>query len=178
MHVRFSTLLGMAVVDREDEVLGSVCGIILQPDRGMVDGFFIRQGGMSFSGDACVAVRDITRVGLRMEVRDAHCVGPLAEHIRLQETLSDGRRILGQRIMTEGGAILGCCGDVQFNTVTFAMEWLFPRRFWWWRRPLPARCIIEVRRDAIVVRDEEMTVGTKQGREAAPNEKAGGLVPA
>jgi hypothetical protein len=66
----------------------------------------------------------------------------------------EGRSILGQRIRTENGLTLGMCGDVQFDTQTFTIEWLFPRRWWRWGRPLPASAIVEVRPDAVIVRDQ------------------------
>lgn len=150
MHVRFTQSRGTAVVDdRSEEMLATVSGIFLHPDKGCVEGFFVR----TVSGDQFLAVNDIAHWGKMIVVRDADMVSPLEERVRLQALRQEGRTILGQRIVTEGGVTLGRCVDVQFETETFRLEWLFPKRWWKRGRPIPAGAILEVREDAVCVRD-------------------------
>jgi hypothetical protein len=52
--------------------------------------------------------------------------------------------------------VLGRCRDVQFDTTTFHMEWLMPRRWLRWKPGIPTSSIVKVTRDAIVVRDAVM----------------------
>lgn len=155
MHVRFSTCLGTPIVEEDtDEALGQVSGILVHPDTGKVEGFFVSQGGWFNAGsELFLASSDIAHWGLHIRVRDADYLSPLEERIRLVSILEDGRQVVGQRMVTEAGKALGVCKDVQFETKTFLIEWFFPKRLWNWQPAVPFSAIVEVRPDAIVVRD-------------------------
>jgi sporulation protein YlmC with PRC-barrel domain len=153
MRVRFSTCIGMYVVcDSVDEVLGQLKQILLHPDTGKVEGFFVTQAPMD-EGTPFLAADDIVRWGTQVHVRDPDAVYPIEERIRLAHLLSDPRTVLGQQIRTEGGRNLGVCRDVQFNTDSMRSEWLFPRRFWRWGIPVAMSDVIEVTPQAVIVRD-------------------------
>lgn len=153
MHVRFSMCRGMSVVDdRGDELRATVTGLFVHPDLGKIEGLFVRGRG----GEEFLAVEDIAHWGRTIVVRDGEVIAPLDERVRLAALRGEGRPVLGQKIVTDGGAALGTCKDVQFETDTFRLEWIFPRAFLRWGRPLPAGAIIEVRPDAVVVRDAEI----------------------
>lgn len=156
MHVRYSMSRGMPLVDdRSDDLLATVSGIFLHPDLGKVEGLFVR----TQAGDGFLSVNDIAHWGRSIVVRDIDAIGPLDERVRLSALWNEGRTILGQRIVTEAGMIVGTCADVQFETETFRIEWLFPRRWFRWKRPIPAGAIIEVRPDAVCVREPEIPAG-------------------
>lgn len=151
MRVRYTRSIGLPVLDEETgDLLGELGGILINPDTGVIEGFFV--------GPLFLAGVDIIHWGLRVVVRSADVLGPLDERIRLQAIASGNRSVLGQAMVTESGKRLGTCRDVQFNTVDFRLEWLFPRRFWRWGVGVPASQIVEVRDDAIVLRDSTLTV--------------------
>lgn len=153
MHVRLSTCLGMAIVVGEtQERLGALGSLLIHPDTGGIEGIRFSLGGLSHT-EYCIATLDIVHWGLHIDVRSADAIGPLEENVRFQEILREGRTVLGQRIRTEGGRDLGLCKDVQFDTERFQVEWLFPRAWFRWGRPLPIAAILEVRSDAIIVRE-------------------------
>lgn len=142
---------------------GRICGILLQPDLGIVQGFFVRGAGTPLRvAELFLAVPDILHWGTRVRVRSDETLAPVEELVRLQAQLHEGRKILGQRIVTEAGRGLGRCRDVQFETKTFRLEWIFPKKFLRLRTPLPASSIIEVRREAVIVRDPEIPVRSEQ----------------
>jgi uncharacterized protein YrrD len=154
MHVRFSTALGMPVVDSDsDEDLGSISGILIHPDTGKVEGFFVGRGRWFRSQDLFLASHDIAHWGLAARIRDADCLSPLEDRIRLASIVEDGRAVLGQAMVTEAGSVIGECRDVQFETKTFMVEWFFPKKWWRWGPAVPFSAIVEIRPDAIVVRD-------------------------
>jgi sporulation protein YlmC with PRC-barrel domain len=148
---------GMTVVDdRSGDALASVTGVFVHPDLGKIEGLFVRAG----NGDEFLAVQDITHWGTTIVVRDPDAIAPIDERVRLAALWDEGRTVLRQKIVLENGAVVGTCADVQFETDTFRLEWLFPRRWFRWGRPLPASSILEVRPDAIVVREGTVPVPT------------------
>jgi sporulation protein YlmC with PRC-barrel domain len=150
MHVRLSMCIGMPVVDdRSDEALATVTGLFLHPDLGKVEGLFVRTA----HGEEFLAVSDIAHWGRSVVVRNHDAIAPLEERVRLSALWDEARPVLGQRIVTEGEKSLGTCKDVQFETDTFRMEWLFPRKMLRWQRPVPVSAIVEVRTDMVRVRD-------------------------
>lgn len=155
MRVRLSTVIGLPVIDDAEERLGHIAGIFLNPDTGAVEGFFVRVASFFNSETLFLPVSAIEHWGSRVRVRGSDVLSPLRELVRVSRLYDEGRPVLGQPIITDAGRRLGRCRDVQFDTRSFRMEWLFPKMLFRWRRPLPIRAIIEVRPDAIVVRDDE-----------------------
>lgn len=154
MHVRFSTVVGLPVVeDSAEEMVATVSGILINPDIGKVEGFFVTVRGFLQSQELFLSVQDILHWGSRVRIRDHHALAPLEDMVRLETLVAEGRTVLGQKIITENNAALGTCKDVQFDTVHFYLEWMFPKRFFRWARPIPVSSIVLVRSDAVIVRD-------------------------
>ncbi len=154
MHVRFSTLLGMPILEEGDRVpVGSIGGILLNPDKGVVEGFFLEHG-LFGSQSLFLAARDVARItGTRVHIRSSESLGPVEESVRLAPLTQERRRVLGQKMVTDAGRALGRCTDVQFNTVTFVVEWLFPRRLLRARAPIPVTAIVKVTPESIIIRE-------------------------
>ena len=144
------------MVAETKERLGTLQSLLIHPDTGAIEGIRFFVGGMTGRVWYCVPTLDIVHWGLRIDVRSADAAGPLEEYVRFQDILHEGRTVLGQRILTEGGRDLGRCADIQFNTDHFQVEWLFPRKWFRWGRPIPITAILEVRPDAVVVRETEV----------------------
>lgn len=169
MRVRFTTLLGMPVTDdRLEEDLGAVCGILIRPDEGVVEGFFVGVSGFLSRQELFLPTSAILHVGTRIRVSHGDVLSPPAELIRLSSLLNDPRTILGQKMLTESGRSLGRCMDIQCETTTFRIEWLFPRKWFTWKRPIPITSILEVREDAIVIRDQSLTEKTPEESPVLP----------
>jgi sporulation protein YlmC with PRC-barrel domain len=154
MHVRFSTCLGLPVVAEDsEEALGTLSGIVLHPDTGKVEGFFVRVSRFLAAEELFLSSMDITRFGLRVGVRERDVLAPAGDFLRIQPLLSEERTILGQVIRTASGRVIGRCRDIQFETKSMHLTWLFPRRWFKWGTPISVREVLEVRPDAIIVRD-------------------------
>lgn len=157
MHLRFSTCVGVAVLDEAtDEPLALISGVLVHPDTGKIEGFFVRTPGMFRGQELFLASQDIAHWGMHVRVRHADALSPLEDRIRLTTLLEDGRTVLGQTIVNESGVRLGTCADIQFDTTHFMLEWLFPKLLWRWKPPVPASAIVEVRAQQIVVRDAKV----------------------
>lgn len=154
MHVRFTTVIGMPLIEQSlEEEVGTIRNVLIQPDTGKIEGFFVRVPSFLSSQEAFVSVQDIQHWGRRVRIRNMDALSSLDDHVRLKELAEDGRTMISQRIVTESGRVVGTCKDVQFDTNSFYVEWLFPKRFLRWLRPIPVTSIVLVRKDAIVVRD-------------------------
>jgi len=154
MYARFSTAFGTPFVEEgTGELLGLLTGILIHPDTGKIEGFFVHAPAIFGSSELYCSTMDILHWGSRITVRDRDVVAPAEDRIRLQPLLEDGRTILKQPIITEEGIKLGMCRDVQFDTKTMRLTWLFPRKWFRWRMAIPRSEIVEVRDDAIIVRD-------------------------
>ncbi len=154
MHVRFTTIIGMPVTDDQmEEDVGFIRGILIHPDTAVVEGFFVTVRSFFQQETIFLSSADIMHVGTRIRIRHAHVLSPVDELIRLQPLLDEGRPMLGQHIITESGRVLGRCADIQFETDTFHLEWLFPRQWFRWKSAVPCSAIVQVRPDAIIIRD-------------------------
>lgn len=154
MHVRFSTVEGLPVVEESgEEEIASVSGILIHPDSAKVEGFFVRVPAFFRSEELFLSVIDIAHWGARVRVRSADVLSPIEELVRLQALVQEGRPVLHQKIVTENGTPLGICRDVQFDTIGFYTEYLFPRRMGKWGTAIPVTSIVIVKPEAVVVRD-------------------------
>lgn len=156
MHLRFSSAIGIPVVEEgAEEAVSFVAGILLHPDTGKVEGFITRQRRWMPEEDLFLSSQDILHWGLVVRIRSIDVLSPLEDRIRLAALMEDGRTILDMPVVTDRGVRLGACRDVQFDTVHFQLEWLFPKTWFRWGVPVPASAIVEVRPDAVVVRDPQ-----------------------
>ncbi len=154
MHMRASQAQGTQVIDDStQQTLGVITDPLIDPDTGRIIAFFVLPL-MIGEGELLLQTADITSWGTRIHVLSVDRLGPPEDYVRLQKRLQDQRTFLGQRIRTRpGDRSLGTLDDVQFNTRTFAIEWLFPRKFFFIRQPIPVTEILEVTAEAVWVRD-------------------------
>jgi uncharacterized protein YrrD len=154
MHLRSSAAIGTFVVDDSTQQPVGVLGEpVIDPDTGRILGFFVFSARVGM-GELFLQSMDIISWGTRVHIKNDDCLGPPDDFVRLQRMFDDPRTFLGQQIRTEKmQRVLGRCVDVQFNTHHFQVEWLFPRRFFMNRQPIPATDIVEVTPEAIIVRE-------------------------
>jgi uncharacterized protein YrrD len=155
MHLRLSTAIGLPIVNDAEEHLGFLGGILINPDTAVIEGFFVYRAGFFSSETLFLPVSGIEHWGSRIRVRHNDALSPLDEFVRLSRLQEEGRPIIGQVMMTDTGRKLGRCADVQFDTRSFRLEWLFPRMWLRWRVPVPVRAILQVKPEAVMVREEE-----------------------
>ncbi len=152
MHLRSSMSRGIPVVDDgSQQVVGFLDFPLIEPDTGRILGFFIHS---VLGDDLFLQSVDISAWGTKVHVRDADRLSPPQELIRLKVGLGEPRTFLGQQIRTKyTNRTIGICSDVQFNTRHFMVEWLFPRKFFLTKQPLPVTDVLEVTTEAIWVKD-------------------------
>lgn len=177
MQVRFSTCRGAELVEEPTgEVVGFVFKPLIEPDRGQVLGFFIVTVVPITEGKiAYVSAMDVLHIGSRIEIRDVQCICNPDDIVRLGPILQDARPVLGQRIRTESGLSLGRCVDIQFDTETMHVSWLFPRKWFRWQEAIPISTVLEVRKDAILVQDTQQPIKSDLTGDLRSNEVYNGL---
>ena len=154
MHVRYSTCFGTEVIDRSTgDILGMLSGLFVHPDTGKLEGIFVTFPGGIFAHSQSLfcGSDDIVHWGATVQVRSQTCLSPIEDRIRLLPL--QGRPVIGQRIRTDAGKAVGICNDIQIDTEKMRLEWLFPRRFFRQGTAIPAADIVEVRSEAVIVRD-------------------------
>ena len=153
MHLLHSPAIGTEVIDEADHQLqGVVAEILLDPDRGKIVALFIAS---PLSRDFLVLqTQDILSWGQRIHIAEAERIAPPQDILRLAPFLEEKRKMLGQRIQTKSGIVIGKCVDFQFNAERFNVEWIFPRKLLRKGIPLPATDILEVTEEAIIVKDQ------------------------
>jgi uncharacterized protein YrrD len=167
MHVRFSTALGMPVMEESGgQEIGSISGIFIHPDNAKIEGFYVRIPGFLQSQVLFLSTMDIVHWGSRVRVRGRESLTPLEELVRLHALNDEDRPVLGQKILTEDSMLLGTCRDIQFDTIAFHAESIFPKKMWKWGVAIPVTSIVEVKKEAIIVRN---AVTLPETVEAAPS---------
>lgn len=167
MHILRSTALGTEIIDNMDhEILGYLRDILIDADRAKIVALIIRTYGSPRPYG--LLTQDVVSWGNRIHVRAPEVLGELTDFIRLNSYLEqNNRRVIGQRIDTQSGQNLGRCVDVQFRTDTFDLEWIFPRRYFFFGGlALPTSEILEITPLAIIVKNQE-----PQGEESPVNHK-------
>ncbi|MBU0766615.1 hypothetical protein KKF55_02430 [Patescibacteria group bacterium] len=153
MHVRFSTSKSLPIVDQDEEFLGVLSGMLIDPDTGKVEGFYVDVPSLMGNATLFCTALDILKWGTVIHVLDRDVLSPAEDRIRLQSLLEDERTVLRQKVRTESGMYLGVCKDVQFDTNNMKITWVFPKRLFRWGIAIPATEIIEVKKNGILVKD-------------------------
>lgn len=155
MHLRVSTAVGTPVIaDQEEELVGFLSDVLIHPDTGHVEGFFVQVGSWFWPEEHFISTVSILSWGTAVHIRSRDYISPADDILRVETILNDPRRILYQPIITKDEKTnLGICADLQYDTKLFRMEWLFPRKFLTLRAPIPANDIVEITPAAIIVRE-------------------------
>jgi len=152
----------MPIVEQGSEgELGTLTGVLINPDNGKMEGFFMGISGFLSAKELFFSSLDVIRWGNRITISSRDVLSPVEERIRLQALLKDSRTVLRQRIKTESGTSIGRCMDIQFDTESMRVEWIFPKKFWKWGTALPISEVVVIRKDAIIIRDPHAPVAEK-----------------
>lgn len=135
-------------------LLGTIENILINADNGIVEGFFVAQNSWFYKDTLFLSNREIAEFRRKEIYIPANVsLGAPEDHFRLQLVFSDKRKILGQKIITKDKIYLGRCYDVQINTDSWRMEWLFPKKWWFLTTPVPSSEIMEVTKSHILLKN-------------------------
>jgi uncharacterized protein YrrD len=156
-------LAGMAIVDvRDGKRLGKVDEVVVSPDDGRLLGFVIKAGGLFGGAETIVEIEDVRSIGhdaITVEGEEvAHTSEASTDAFRAAR---DGDRMLvGRKIVTQDGTLVGQVADVVINedqrrvTALLVGGGLLERG-----DAFPAERIVSVGPDVVVVRGDDTTEG-------------------
>lgn len=111
-------LAGLAVIDvRNGKKLGQVTETIVSPDDGKLLGFVMKQGGMLSREESVVEIEDVRSIGTdAVTVEGDEIVRrPEASRPEFQEARGGERTLIGRKVVSQGGTLLGTVADVVLN---------------------------------------------------------------
>lgn len=109
---------GAPVIDvRNGTKLGQVTETIVSPDDGRLLGFVIKQGGMLSREEAVVEIDDVRSIGAdAVTVEGDEIVHrPEASQPAFQEARGGDRTLVGRKVVSQGGSLLGTVADIVLN---------------------------------------------------------------
>jgi len=155
----FKSLVGAKVVEFDSgDLLAIMTGIIIDPDSGMVEAFWVKPTTLPYK-TAILKTRDILEFKKNLYIRSDKVLAQAEDVIRINEILDDGRTFLGNLVQNEVGHTYGRCDNLSFDTDTNALKQIHCRKSILGvinldQRIFPYESIIKVLPDMILVKDD------------------------
>ena len=127
--------------------------VILDPDTGKVVGFFTMGGA-----NRVIASMDIISWNSAIEIHDPEDVISVEEVAGIERALEKGRGIYKNKVYTKSGQYVGKVMDIGMNNKLFELTCLIVMKgflglFFWDKKIISARDILEVKKDRVIVKD-------------------------
>jgi uncharacterized protein YrrD len=108
-------LSGLALIDvRDGKKLGTVGESVISPDDGRLLGFVIKSGGLLHREESAVEIQDVRSIGadaITVEGEETvHRIDAMPEPF--QEARSGDRTLIGRKVVTQGGSLVGMIADL------------------------------------------------------------------
>lgn len=124
----YKSILGAKVLEFDSgNLLGFVTGILIDPDTGMVEAFWVKALNLPL-GKVILRSVDILELKKHLYVTSEKVLAQAEDVIRISEILRDGRVFLGNVVQSEAGRTYGYCDDISFDCVTFVLKKIHARR--------------------------------------------------
>ncbi len=151
-------LAGLAVIDvRDGKKLGIVTETVVSPDDGRLLGFVLKAGGMLSREESAVEIGDVRAVGAdAITVEGDEIIHrPEATQPEFQDARDGQRTLIGRKIVTQGGSVLGQIADFVLNEEARRVgSLLIGGGMFESSDAIPAARIVSVGPDVVVVTDE------------------------
>lgn len=108
-------LSGLAIIDIEDgKKLGSVGEVVVSPDDGRLLGFVIKSGGLLKTEESVVEIDDVRAIGAdAVTVTGDEIIHRTeASSDALRQARAGDRALVGRKVVTQGGSVLGQVADL------------------------------------------------------------------
>ena len=121
-------MVGAKVLEFDSgDLQGMVSGIIIDPDSGMVEAFWVRPTTIP-ERSAVLRISDILEFKKNLYIKSDQVLAQAEDVIRIAEILEDGRQFIGSMVQNEAGDSYGKCDNLSFDTDTHALKQIYCRR--------------------------------------------------
>lgn len=159
MEKFYSKVIGTPVLVEEGfRPIASVQDIVMDPERGTVIAFVV-----DINKGKVIVPFDVLSWGDAIRVNDHASVVDSEDVLRVEEVQHSGVKVSGNKVETEEGKALGKVLDFSVNSKTMDIKKLYVGRtilglVKFETRLIPAKNIVEILEDKIVVKDDEAVV--------------------
>ena len=149
----YSRIIGMPVFASDSSrPICSVQDLILDPLSGAVIAFVVGRG-------LIVTPSDVLSIKHSVLVRSNDDVLEASDVLRVQKVIDDGMGIMGKKVITSEGKVLGKIVDMTIDDKALILNKIYTARVILGllqhdSRIIPAKNIVEVRADSVVVKDD------------------------
>jgi len=124
----FKSLVGAKILEYSSgQVLGLVSGVVIHPDTGVVEAFWVKPLTLPIKS-AVLKASDVLEFKKHLYIKDDRVLAQANDIIRINEILDDGREFLGANVVSETGAPYGKCTNLTFDTVTYLLKQIYVQR--------------------------------------------------
>lgn len=154
MLLQASQIIGLPVgATNTQERVGNIADLVIDPDTGRLLGFIVKSGVLG-SIRKVLSYHDVTNIDhTAVLVREPEVLLPPEEVDPIKKALKDGRPVLRQRVVTEGGTKLGKVFDLVLNTDAGMVTKLYISHLLE-ERIIPLDKVVKVTKDHVVVKDD------------------------
>lgn len=125
---RYSSIIGLPLVDfNEGNTLALLRDIIVNPDSGKIEAFWVKPVGNIFA-NLIVQTQDILEWKKKIYTRDDSALATAEEVLRIAEILKKETPIIDQRVKGASGANYGTVSDLEFNDSTFDLKQIYTQK--------------------------------------------------
>ncbi len=124
----YKSMLGAKVLEFDSgDLLAMVSGIIVDPDSGMVEAFWVKPTTLPVK-NAVLRVSEIVELKKNLYIKSEKVLAQAEDVIKINEILEDGRTFIGNAVQNEAGDSFGTCVNLTFDTGTYALKQVYSKR--------------------------------------------------
>ena len=151
-------LSGLAIIDvRDGKKLGTVGETVISPDHGRLLGFVIKSPGLLHQDESSIEIEDVRSIGADAVTVEGdeivHRIDAMPEPF--QQARSGDRTLIGRKIVTQGGSLVGKVADLVISEdERRATGMILESGMFESGDALPTDRIVSVGPDVVIVTDE------------------------
>ena len=162
MEKYHSKTIQIPVINQDGEPLGIIKKILINFDKGKVIGFIIGRNKI-------ISPIDIMTWEDYIKINNKDDIVSETEIIEVKTYIKDKRKIIGSKVITEKGKLLGKVIDYTINSNFYSLEKLIVKKTFlkfikFNKQIIPANEIIEIKKNKIIVKEDtkDIKVGIMQ----------------
>lgn len=124
----YRSIVGAKVLKFDSgDLLAVVSGIIVDPDTGMVEAFWVKPATLLVR-NAILKTSDIVEFKKNLYIKSDKVLAQAEDVIRISAILEEGRTFLGNSVQNEAGESYGRCTNLTFDSQTYALKQIHAKK--------------------------------------------------